>query len=72
MFDYMSDFMSQEMVPDTYDYTKLIQTTPNIMEYLRKQFKASKSPEFVKQRIVYTYNILKARIKAIGTFAMHA
>ena len=23
MFDYMSDFMSQEMVPDTYDYTKL-------------------------------------------------
>ena len=23
MFDYMSDFMSHKMVPDTYDYTKL-------------------------------------------------
>ena len=23
MFDYMSDLMSHEMVPDTYDYTKL-------------------------------------------------
>ena len=23
MFVYMADFMSQEMVPDTYDYTKL-------------------------------------------------